>query len=103
LPDGQRGVRADAVDVFELYPGFAPIDAVDREAHRGNVAGLDDALGGLALSGCHPLLPGRRDLVQKDAAARAIIGTVAPHANTRMSEFSSSGVKSGGLPIPISL
>ena len=35
-------------------------------------------------------------------AAWAIIGTVAPHANTRMSRFSSSGVKSGSRPMPIS-
>ena len=36
-------------------------------------------------------------------AAWAIIGTVAPQANTRMSEFSSIAVYSGGLPIPLSL
>jgi hypothetical protein len=35
-------------------------------------------------------------------AARAIIGTVAPQANTSISGFSSNGRYPGGLPIPIS-
>ena len=56
-----------AVDVFELNPGFALVDAVDGEPHRGDVAGRYDALDGGAFGGRHPLLPGGGDVVEFDA------------------------------------
>src|ERR1700682_1093974 len=61
------GIVADPVDMFELDAGLALVLAVDREPHGRNVARRDDPLGGLALGGCHPLVPRGGDLVEHNA------------------------------------
>src|SRR5271163_3915752 len=60
------GVKADAVHMLELNAGLALVDPVDGEPDRGHMSGRDDALGRLALVGCHPLVPRGGDLVEHD-------------------------------------
>ena len=60
-------VEADPVHVLEADHHAAVVQTVDGEPDRSDIAGLDDALGGLAGSVGDPLLPGRGDLGQLDA------------------------------------
>ena len=72
--------------MLELDAGLALVDAVDREADGGDLARLDDALGGrdrrVGVTHFSQVV-----VISSSSmpTAWAIIGTVAPHAMIRMS------------------